>query len=110
MSNDLYTFVAGAAVEKSEPFQLKCNCNGTITIMPPFQEKKVICPVCESNIHILIIEGDPGYITGKTPEGEPSLLPVQGNSFPLLESLTEEEKLRILDQAHKAMEDKNGQS
>jgi len=34
---DLYIFVAGAALEKGEPFQIYCNCGGVVTIMPPFQ-------------------------------------------------------------------------
>ena len=59
---NLYSFVAGKAIEGKNPFPLNCNCGGRITIMPPFQEKKVICPICESIIHILVVEGDPGYV------------------------------------------------
>lgn len=58
---DLYSFVARAALEKGEPFPLKCNCGGVVTIMPPFQDEYVVCPVCESKIRMLVIEGDPGY-------------------------------------------------
>ena len=54
---DLYTFVAGAALEKGVPFQLECNCGGVVTIMPPFQDEYVVCPRCESNIKMLVIEG-----------------------------------------------------
>ena len=56
---DLYTFIAGAALEKGEPFPLECNCSGVVTIMPPFQDEFVVCPRCESRIRMLVIEGDP---------------------------------------------------
>lgn len=32
---DLYTFVAGAALETGKPFPLECNCGAVVTIMPP---------------------------------------------------------------------------
>ena len=56
---DMYTFVAGAALEKDTPFQLECNCGGVVTIMPPFQDEYVVCARCESKIKMLVIEGDP---------------------------------------------------
>ena len=28
--SDLYTFVAGAALEKDTPFRLECNCGGVV--------------------------------------------------------------------------------
>jgi hypothetical protein len=34
---DLYTFVAGAALETGKPFPLECNCGAVVTIMPPFE-------------------------------------------------------------------------
>ena len=77
---DLYTFVAGAALERGSPFPLSCNCGGVVTIMPPFQDEFVICPLCESKIKMLVIEGDPGYIIGADPDGTPKLLPVQGSA------------------------------
>ncbi len=79
---DLYTFVAGAALEKDTPFQLECNCGGVVTIMPPFQDEYVVCSRCESKIKMLVIEGDPGYIVGADPGGTLRLLPVQGSSRP----------------------------
>jgi hypothetical protein len=79
---DLYTFVAGAALESGTPFALECNCGGVITIMPPFQDEYVVCPQCESRIKMLVIEGDPGYIIGADSDGAPKLLPVQGSSKP----------------------------
>jgi hypothetical protein len=93
---DLYTFVAGAAVESGEPFPLKCNCGGVVTVMPPFQERAVVCPLCESSIGIHIIEGDPGYIIGRNPNGDPMLIPVQGSSAKPLEAMTESERQEIL--------------
>jgi hypothetical protein len=93
---DLYTFVAGAAVGRGEPFPLTCNCGGVVTVMPPFQEKSIICPVCECSIGILVIEGDPGYIIGRNPNGDPLLIPVQGSSAKPLETMTETERQEIL--------------
>lgn len=93
---DLYIFVAGSALEKSEPFQLHCNCGGVVTIMPPVQEEYVVCPRCESKIRMLVIEGDPGYVIGATPDGEPTLLPVQGSSAPHPSTLSPEKREAIL--------------
>jgi hypothetical protein len=93
---DLYTFVAGAAVESGEPFPLQCNCGGVVTVMPPFQERAVVCPLCESSIGIHIIEGDPGYIIGRNPNGDSMLIPVQGSSAKPLEAMTESERQEIL--------------
>lgn len=93
---DLYTFIAGAALEKGQPFTLNCNCGGVVTIMPPFQDEYVICPICESKIRMLIIEGDPGYIIGKSSEGELTLLPVQGSTEPHPDTLSQAEREAIL--------------
>ena len=38
---DLYTFVAGTALETGKPFPLTCNCGAVVTIMPPFQDVTV---------------------------------------------------------------------
>lgn len=81
---DLYTFVAGAALEADAPFALECNCGAVVTIMPPFQDEYVVCPRCEASIRMLVVEGDPGYIIGAGPDGNPTLLPVQGSSRDLL--------------------------
>jgi len=93
---DLYTFVAGAALEGGSPFPLKCNCGGVVTIMPPFQDEYVVCPRCESRIKMLVIEGDPGYIIGADPDGIPKLLPVQGSSKADPSKLSAAERAAIL--------------
>lgn len=93
---DLYTFVAGAALEAGKPFPVECNCSGVITIMPPFQDEYVVCPCCESKIKMLVIEGDPGYIIGADPDGKPNLLPVQGSSKPHPNTLSAAERADIL--------------
>jgi hypothetical protein len=93
---DLYTFVAGDALEANKPFSIKCNCGGVVTIMPPFQDEYVVCARCESKIKILVIEGDPGYIIGADPDGTPKLLPVQGSSKPHPNMLSEKERDAIL--------------
>jgi hypothetical protein len=95
---DLYTFVAGAALQAGKPFQLECNCSGIVTIMPPFQDEYVVCPRCESRIKMIVIEGDPGYIIGADPDGTPKLLPVQGSSKPHPGKLSATERDAILAQ------------
>lgn len=107
---DLYTFVAGAAIERGEPFPLTCNCGGVVTVMPPFQEESVICPACESSIRIFMIEGDPGYIIGKNPNGEPMLIPVQGSSAKPVEAMTEAERQEILKNVEAEIAKHNKQS
>lgn len=102
---DLHAFVAGAALESGEPFQLSCNCGGVVTIMPPFQDEYVICPECESSIRMLVIDGDPGYIVGATPDGDPTLLPVQGSSVPHPDSLPPERKDEMLRSARARMKE-----
>jgi len=96
---DLYTFVAGAALDASKPFPLECNCGGVVTIMPPFQDEYVVCARCESKIRIFVIEDDPGYIIAADPDGTPKLLPVQGSSKPHPNMLSARERDAILAQA-----------
>jgi len=93
---DLYSFVAGAALETGKPFALECNCGAVVTIMPPFEDEHVVCPQCESTIRMLVVEGDPGYIIGAGPDGRPILLPVQGSSKPHPNQLSEQERDAIL--------------
>ena len=93
---DLYTLVAGAALETGKPFPLECNCGGIVTIMPPFQDEYVVCARCESRIRMLVIEGDPGYIIGADSDGSPKLLPVQGSSKPHPSKLSDAERDAIL--------------
>ena len=93
---DLYTFVAGAALEGGKPFRLECNCGGVVTIMPPFQDEYVVCARCESRIRMLVIEGDPGYIIGADCDGNPKLLPVQGSTKRHPSTLSEAEREVIL--------------
>jgi len=93
---DLYTFVAGAALEGGKPFALECNCGAVVTIMPPFQDESVVCPSCESTIRMLVVEGDPGYIIGQGPDRNPTLLPVQGSSKPHPNQLSQQERDAIL--------------
>lgn len=93
---DLYTFVAGAALETGEPFALECNCGAVVTIMPPFQDEYVVCPRCESTIRMLVVEGDPGYIIGAGLDGGSALLPVQGSSKPHPNQLSQQERDAIL--------------
>ncbi|MCX7177058.1 MAG: hypothetical protein NT159_24680 [Proteobacteria bacterium] len=103
---DLYTFVAGAALEGGEPFRLDCNCGGVVTIMPPFQDEYVVCARCESTIKMIVIEGDPGYIIGADPDGTPKLLPVQGSKKPHPIELSHSERDTILARVRAQVEKK----
>ena len=90
---DLGTFVAGVALERGEPLAITCNCGGVITIMPPLQEDLVICAKCESRIKdSLVVSGDPGFIVGRAPNGDPMLIPVQGSSKEKLNISTVEQR------------------
>ncbi len=102
---DLFTFVAEVALQKAQPIPIKCNCGGVITIMPPMQEELVICPNCESRIKINVLSGDPGYVMGMTPEGEPMLIPVQGSSKEKLE-ISEAERQKALEEIRKKWKQK----
>jgi hypothetical protein len=93
---DLFTFVAGVAGQRNEPLSITCDCGGLITIMPPIQETLIVCARCESRIKILVLEGDPGYIFGTDPSGEPMLIPVQGSSREKLE-ISDEERQKALE-------------
>jgi len=97
---DLFTFVAGIAVERNEPLPITCNCGGVITIVPPLQEHVVVCARCESRIKILVLEGDPGYVCGFDSSGEPMLTPVQGSSKQKLD-ISDEERRKVLEDARK---------
>jgi hypothetical protein len=98
---DLFTFIAEVAVLSGEPFPIKCNCGGLITIMPPLQEEMIVCAQCESRIKLLVLTGDPGYVFGQAPDGEPMLIPVQGSSKEKLE-ISHEERKRLLDEIKKS--------
>lgn len=103
MDNTLYTFIAEDAIKNSDIFTLNCNCGGSVIIMPPFQEKEVTCPECESLIKILVVSGDPGYVIGADEKGEPKLLPVQGSKAQPIELLSEAEKNKILQKVKNQM-------
>jgi hypothetical protein len=97
---DLYTFVAKAALDKGEPFQLHCNCGGIVTIMPPFQDEYVVCPRCEFKIRMFVLEGDPGYVIGRV-KGEPTLLQIQGSKAPHPSTLSKEKRESMLSDLEK---------
>jgi hypothetical protein len=97
---DLFTFVAEVAVKRGDPIPITCNCGGVITIMPPLQEELIICAKCESRIKLLVLSGDPGYVMGRSPNGEPMLIPVQGSSKEKLQ-ISAEERQRALDKMKK---------
>ncbi len=97
---DLFTFIAEAAVQRGDPLPIICNCGGVITVMPPLQEELVICAKCESRIKLIVVKGDPGFIVGKAPNGDPMLIPVQGSSSEKL-NISPEEQQRIVEKLKK---------
>ena len=97
---DLVTFVAEVAVEAGDPIPISCNCGGIITIMPPLQEELVVCAKCESRIKLQVLSGDPGYVVGRAPDGEPMLIPVQGSSKEMLE-ISPQERREMLERIKK---------
>ncbi|MBZ5506300.1 MAG: hypothetical protein LAO78_12645 [Acidobacteriia bacterium] len=101
---DLFAFVAGMAVERGDPIPITCNCGGVITIMPPLQEVLVVCARCESCIKLLVLEGDPGYVMGSDPNGEPRLIPVQGSSREKLD-ISDEQRAKALEDVRKRFKD-----
>jgi hypothetical protein len=103
---DLFTFVAEIAVERGDPIPITCNCGSVITIMPPLQEELVVCPGCESRIKLMVLTGDPGYVMGRAPNGEPMLIPVQGSSPEKL-AISDEERKRLLEKIRTDWESAN---
>jgi hypothetical protein len=97
---DLFTFVAEIAVQRGDPIPVTCNCGGVITII-----ELVVCPRCESRIKMLVLSGDPGYVMGRAPNGEPMLIPVQGSSKEKLE-ISAEARQRALDEIRRSWEEK----
>lgn len=73
--------------------------------MPPLQEDLIVCSGCESRIKLMVLSGDPGYVMGRAPSGEPMLIPVQGSSREKLD-LSPEERQKILDDMKMHWEDK----
>lgn len=106
MKPDLFTFVAGIAVERGDPIPITCNCGSVITIMPPLQEELIVCPGCELRIKLLVLSGDPGYVIGRAPDGDPMLIPVQGSSQEKL-AISDIERQEILEKIKKDWGDGN---
>lgn len=106
MKPDLFTFLAEVAVERGDPIAVTCNCGSVVTIMPPLQEELVVCPGCESRIKLLVLTGDPGYVIGRAPNGDPMLIPVQGSSPEKLK-ISDEERQRTLERIKSEWESRN---
>ena len=95
---DMYTFVAGAALKDGTTFHIRCNCGGRAPITPPLATDFVICPDCGTSIKFLVMEGDPGYVVGQAPDGEPMLIPVQGTKA---KPPTPEQRARAIEEIKK---------
>ena len=111
MSRELYTFVAGGALETDTTFNVKCNCGGDAPIMPKSTagygyskkgpEIKVVdkfetkCTICGTKITAKILEGDPGFVLTSTNGVEALFLP-QGSTSPPVSDLSAAERARII--------------
>jgi hypothetical protein len=104
---DLYTFIAGDALQKGESFDLQCNCGGRIRLDLPLRIENALCPQCGSKIRFAVVAGDPGYLLGRNPRtGEEFLIHAQGSSAPPPSALSESERQRIILEMKRAV--KNG--
>jgi uncharacterized protein (UPF0297 family) len=74
--------------------------------MPPLQEELIVCPGCELRIKLLVLSGDPGYVIGRAPDGDPMLIPVQGSSQEKL-AISDIERQEILEKIKKDWGDGN---
>ena len=113
---DLYTFVAGAALEQDTLFNLKCNCGGNAPVVPKsvagfgYGKKggamKIVaqldtkCPECAKTIRANVIEGDPGYVLTSNGGVESLMLP-QGSTSAPVSDLSDDEQLGIINQMKK---------
>jgi hypothetical protein len=111
MSDELYTFVAGGALESDATFNVKCNCGGDGPIKPKstagygFSKKgarltvvdkiETKCTACGTKITASILEGDPGYVLTSTKGVEAIFLP-QGSTSRPVSDLTPEERAQII--------------
>lgn len=109
--SELYTFVAGGALEADATFNVKCNCGGDAPITPRstagygFSKKgpevKVVdkietrCPRCGTKITATVLEGDPGYVLTSR-EGIEALFLPQGSTSKPVSELSEVERRAII--------------
>lgn len=110
MSDELFTFVAGGALESDSIFNVKCNCGGDAPIKPEstagygFSKKglevRVVdkietkCSACGTKITATILEGDPGYILTANNGHEALFLPQGSTSVPISDLMpTEQAKI-----------------
>lgn len=111
MPGELYTFVAGGALENDDTFNVKCNCGGDAPIRPKstagygFSKKgpeiKVVdkidsvCGSCGTKITATVLEGDPGYLLTSNGGVESLFLP-QGSTSPPVSELSPQERAAII--------------
>jgi len=123
MSGDLYTFVAGGALESDATFNVKCNCGGDAPIKPKstagygFSKKgpeiKVVdkietkCVACGTKITATVLEGDPGYVLTANAGVESLFLP-QGSTSPPVSSLSAAERAQIIKEMKARVFDNGG--
>lgn len=94
---DLFTFVAETAIQQDEPIPIRCDCGGMITLIPPLEREVIVCPACKSRIKVVVVSGDPGYVSASTPNGDPMLIPVHGSSPEKL-AMSAEDREKTLDE------------
>ena len=105
MAKEMFTMVAGGALEADTVFNLRCNCGGNAPVTPTsvvgfcYSKKggptrsvgklEGLCERCGTTIKAMVLEGDPGYVLTILPQGSTSV-PVS--------QLSPEERAEILAQ------------
>jgi hypothetical protein len=94
---ELVTFIAGDALKNNEGIAIECNCTFLSIYLPKLGEdiEKMRCWACHSNIKLLALEGDSGYIFAWD-KGKKRLADVQASSAKPVSRLTPAEKERML--------------
>lgn len=100
-NNEYYFFIIQGLQDSNKVIELPCMCGQTTHWEAPHELSKLYCKYCGSKFKLIEIEGDPGYIMT-------SLGPVKviGSSRPDIESLPEEERLKLFEMWEKWIDKK----
>ena len=91
-NNEYYFFIIQGLQDSDKVIELPCMCGQTTYWETPHESSKLYCKYCGSTFKLIEIEGDPGYImTGLGP------VKVIGSSTQDIESLPEEERLKLFE-------------
>jgi hypothetical protein len=113
MAKEMFTMVAGGALEADTVFNLRCNCGGNAPVTPTsvvgfgYSKKggptrsvgklEGLCERCGTTIKAMVLEGDPGYVL-TIQDGKDVLFLPQGSTSVPVSQLSPEERAEILAQ------------